>query len=116
MRVKIIDSWAHLFAFANRLTGRPLAWSPTGGVNGRSSRRLRLVLTLLVGWPLVTFALVVAGAATHMGSLGNVDYWPPLVASAVYTLAAVLVLQPLGETRWIVPVVEPEVAPLSAAA
>lgn len=98
MRTKIVYAWAHLFAFRDRVVGRPLSWSPTGGSGGRSSRRIHLVKTLIVAWPLTTVALVVSGPAVHMDSVLDLDYWPPLAALVVYTLAAVLVLQPLSET------------------
>ena len=98
MRTKIVYAWAHLFAFRDRLARRPLAWSPTGGLDGGTSRRLRLVKTLIVGWPLATLSLVVAGSAAHMSSALDFNYWPPLAASTLYTLAAVLTLQPLGGT------------------
>jgi cellulose synthase (UDP-forming) len=98
MRTKIVYAWAHLFAFHDRLAGRPLSWSPTGGLDGHASKRLQLVKTLIVAWPLTTLSIAVAGSAAHMHSPFDVDYWPPLAASALYTLAAILVLQPLGQT------------------
>jgi cellulose synthase (UDP-forming) len=98
MRTKIVYAWAHLFAFRDRLARRPLAWSPTGGPDRGTSRRLRLVKTLIVGWPLATLSLVVAGSAAHMSSAFDFNYWPPLAASSLYTLAAVLTLQPLRDT------------------
>ena len=112
MRTKIVYAWAHLFAFRDRLARRPLAWSPTGGPNGASSRRLRVVKTLLVAWPMATFAAVIAGSMTHMESLLDVDYWPPLAAAGVYATVALLVLQPLGRTRYVgSPTAAPRPAP-----
>lgn len=101
MRVKLVYAWAHLFAFGDKLVGRPLSWSPTGGSGQRNGRRLRLVTALLVAWPAAAFAAVVAGSAAHMGSLTNVNYWPPLIASFVFAAAAALVLRPLGATRYV---------------
>jgi hypothetical protein len=95
---QIVYAWAHLFAFRDRLTRRPLSWSPTGRPSGRSSRRLRLVKALIVAWPLTTLSFVIAGSAAHMGSPFDLNYWPPLATSALYALTAALVLQPLGET------------------
>lgn len=96
MRTKIVYAWAHLFAFRDRVVGRPLSWSPTGGPGGLSSRRIHLVKTLIVAWPLTTVALVVSGSAVHMDSVLDLDRWPPLAASVVYTLAAVLVSAAIG--------------------
>jgi cellulose synthase (UDP-forming) len=101
MRTKIVYAWAHLFAFCDRLARRPVEWSPTGGADGTSSSRLRIVKTLIVAWPLATFAAVVAGSVAHMESILDAKYWPPLAASAVYAAAAACVLQPLGTTRYV---------------
>ncbi len=101
MRTKLLYAWAHLFAFHDRLVGRPLSWSPTGGSDGLGQHRIRLVIALMVGWPLVTFAALVAGSAAHMDSVTDVDYWPPLVLGALYLATAAGVLQPVGQTRYI---------------
>ncbi|MCY7302376.1 MAG: hypothetical protein LH654_04940 [Thermoleophilia bacterium] len=100
MRVKLVYTWAHLFAFTDTFVGRPLAWSPTGNQRGGSSGRLRLAKFLLVGWPVAVFAAVVAGSIAQMASITDVNYRPPLIASCVYALTAVLVLRPLRFTRY----------------
>lgn len=102
MRVKLIHSWAHLFAFKDRLTGRPLQWNPTGGTDrGETSNRLRLVKFLLVAWPLASFAVLVCGSAAHMSSATDLNYWPPLSCALLYLSTAVLCLRPLGETTYV---------------
>ena len=111
MQTKLVYAWAHLFAFRDRIAGRPLSWNPTGGPNRRSSGRLRLVRTLLVAWPLTTFGLVLAGSALHMRSLLDVHYWPPILASAGYAGVALMVLRPLGETRCVIDRVDADAGP-----
>lgn len=98
--MKIVYTWAHLFAFADRITGLPLAWSPTGGATGRPSRRIALVKALLVGWPLGTLAVVIAGSLTHMNSPFDTNYWPPVAAATAYAAIAASTLKPLGTTRY----------------
>jgi len=101
MRTKLVYAWAHLFAFADRLRGRSLAWSPTGGPNGGSSSRLRTVKLLLVGWPLACLGGVIVGSALHMGSVLDLNFWPPILSAGLYATVSALVLRPLGETRYV---------------
>lgn len=109
MRTKIVYAWAHVFAIHDRLTGRRLAWNPTGQP-ASASRRLLLVKILLVAWPLATVGAVVAGSAVNMSSPLDLRFWPPLALAGVYAASAVLVLRPLGET------VYREIAPAPAVA
>lgn len=95
MRTKLVYSWAHLFAFRDRLVGRPVAWSPSGGSRQSGSKRIRLFKVLLVGWPLLCMVGVIAGSAAHMTSLMDVNYWPPLLFSGTYALTALMILRPL---------------------
>jgi cellulose synthase (UDP-forming) len=108
---KLVYAWAHLFAFADRLSGRPLTWSPTGGPNRRSSNRLRLVKALLIGWPLVTSTLTTAGAVLHMQATTDLDFWPPIAAAVLYAVIALLALRPLGSTRYIAQLTSLQVRP-----
>jgi hypothetical protein len=109
--VKLVYAWAHLFAFKDRLAGRPLSWSPTGGAPGRASGRLRAVQAMLVVWPLLVVGLVVAGSVAHMSSPVDLDYWPPLVASGIYAAVAVAVLRPLPERDYVLSAAAAEAEP-----
>lgn len=94
MRTKMVYAWAHLFAFADRLRRRPLSWSPSGNSTTGRSRRLTLVLALLVGWPLLTLAVALAGTA-RAGGLASPHFLPVLLFEAVFAAVAMSVLQPL---------------------
>ena len=101
MRTKLVYSWAHLFAFADRIRHRSLQWNPTGSTRHSRSARLTRVKCLLVGWPLATLALVLAGSATHMHSPYDVNYLLPMISASTYATTAVLVLRRLPAARYV---------------
>lgn len=104
MRTKVVYAWAHLFAFRDKLAGRPLQWSPTGGAgSGRPSRRLGLVKWLLVAWPMTVLAGVLGGSIAHMASPLDLAYWPPIALATVWASVSVAVLAPLGRTTYLAP-------------
>lgn len=96
MRCKIVYSWAHLFAFRDRLIGRTLRWNPTGEtVVLKSSGRMLYVKALVVGWPLLTWSAAVGGSAVHMDGLLDTHFWPIIALATVYAVSAACVLAPL---------------------
>lgn len=102
MRTKIVYSWAHLFAFRDKIFDRPLAWSPTGNSStGGASGRLWQLRVLLVGYPVLCLGAMFAGAALHMSGPLDLAYWPPLASALLYAGVSASVLRPLPETTYV---------------
>lgn len=95
-RTKMICAWAHLFALADRLRGRPLSWTPSGQSGEMSrTRRMQLVRSVVVLWPLAMLAGSVAGCAAHMSSPADTRFWPVLVSELIFAGTAAATLAPL---------------------
>jgi cellulose synthase (UDP-forming) len=97
LRTKLVYSWAHLFAFADRARGARLPWNATGGeAAGRAGLdRITVLRICLVGWPVLALGLVLTGCALHMDGVLDVNYWPMLVFAVGHAFSAVCVLRPL---------------------
>ena len=101
MRTKLVYSWAHLFAFADRIRHRSLQWNPTGGTRDSRSARFTRVKCLLVGWPLVSLAAVIGGSAAHMHSLFDINYLLPVTSATIYASTTLLVLRRLPTAHYV---------------
>ena len=97
LRVKVIYTWAHLFAFYDRLTNRALAWHPTGQGTSRPQSRVRLAMRLIIVWPALVGAAVVAGASMHMSGLFDTRFWPLLALTVAFVAIHVTTLAPLHQ-------------------
>ena len=86
-RTKMIYAFAHLYAFADRVSGRPMRWTPTGN-SSRLGPRIRHVRALVLGWPVAVFVIAATGCAVHMHGPFDVAFWPVLITTGVFAATA----------------------------
>jgi cellulose synthase (UDP-forming) len=95
--VRVLSSWAHVFALWDMCTGRPQGWRPSGA-KGQDGRR-RLMIGL-IGWSLGSAALWTTLAAWRMMSMDAYNFSLTFVLG-VFQLVVVgrILLAPRSEPR-----------------
>jgi cellulose synthase (UDP-forming) len=97
--VRVLSSWAHVFALWDMATGRLRGWQPSGsGANGQSDRRR--LWTALICWSLGTAALWTGLAVWRMMTLDAYNFILTLVLG-VFQLVVVgrILITPRAELR-----------------
>ncbi len=97
--VRVLSSWAHVFAFSDALRGQLRSWQPTGAGVKRPDGRRRLWIGL-IGWSLST-GVVWAGLATwRMMTMDSYNFFLPFVLG-VFQLVLVgrIMIAPRMEAR-----------------
>ncbi|CAM9620212.1 unnamed protein product [Ectocarpus sp. 6 AP-2014] len=83
-RIKVIQSYAHLFAIKDRLMGTVAAWVPSGGgASKASSKAYDNSVRVLVTWNVVSTILIVGGAIW----MATVHPWYHFAAPVVLTMS-----------------------------
>jgi Glycosyl transferase family group 2 len=104
--VRVLSSWAHVFALWDMLTGRLRGWQPSGtGAKGRSDRRR--LCTALICWSLGTAALWTGVAVWRMMTMDAYNFILTFVLG-VFQLVVVgrILIAPRTE-----PATEPRIEP-----
>jgi cellulose synthase (UDP-forming) len=76
--VRVLSSWAHVFAFWDALRGQLRSWQPTGAGVKRQDGRRRLWIGL-IGWSLGTGALWTGLATWRMMTMDSYNFFLPFV-------------------------------------
>ena len=97
--VRVLSSWAHVFALWDMLTGRLHGWQPSGSGAKRQDGRRRLMIGL-IGWSLGSAALWTALAAWRMMSMDAYNFFLTFVLG-VFQLVVVgrILMAPRNEPR-----------------
>jgi cellulose synthase (UDP-forming) len=97
--VRVLSSWAHVFALWDMLTGRLRGWQPSGTGAKRQDGRRRLMIGL-IGWSLGSAVLWTGLAAWRMMSLDAYNFFLTFTLG-VFQLVVVgrILLAPRSEPR-----------------
>jgi cellulose synthase (UDP-forming) len=97
--VRVLSSWAHVFAFWDAYRGRLRSWQPTGASAKKHHDRRRLWIGL-IGWSLGTGVLWTGLATWRMMTMDSYNFFLPFVL-AVFQLALVgrILISPRTEAR-----------------
>jgi len=97
--VRVLSSWAHVFAFSDALRGQLRSWQPTGASAKKHDGRRRLWIGL-IGWSLGTGALWAGLATWRMMTMDSYNFFLPFVLS-VFQLVLVgrILISPQMEAR-----------------
>ena len=87
--VKVVYSWAHVFAVWDSLRGKEMGWDPTGSAGGGSSRGARRFWTGMWLWTLPTAVLWTAISAERVLHYDTVAF-TPVFLTAVFNLVVIL--------------------------
>jgi cellulose synthase/poly-beta-1,6-N-acetylglucosamine synthase-like glycosyltransferase len=97
--VRVLSSWAHVFAFSDALRGQLRSWQPTGAGAKRPDGRRRLWIGL-IGWSLSTGVVWAALATWRMMTMDSYNFFLPFVLG-VFQLVLVgrIMIAPRMEAR-----------------
>ena len=82
-RVRIIQSYSHLFAIKDKIMGSAIAWVPTGGgaSSKSSSQAYDASVKLMLAWTTLVTFLVIGGSAWFMTSFPWYHFLPTILLS-----------------------------------
>lgn len=95
--VRRIFGWAHAFAIADILRGRPMGWTPTG-TQASGGQQVRAWKVLYPLWGGVTICLWLGMSLYRGATMGWVDFLPILLLGLLYAIAILRIYQPTGRT------------------
>jgi cellulose synthase (UDP-forming) len=95
--VRRIFGWAHAFAIADTLRGRPMGWTPTG-TQASGDKQVRVWKVLYLLWGGVTICVWLGTALYRGATMGWIDFLPILLLGLIYAIAILRVYQPTGGT------------------
>ena len=86
-RVRIIQSYSHLFAIKDKIMGSAIAWVPTGGgaSSKSSSQAYDMSVKLMLVWTTVVTFLIIGGSGWFMTSYPWYHFVPTILL-AVFNL------------------------------
>eukprot|EP00903_Cladosiphon_okamuranus_P011813 g11101.t1 len=79
-RVKVLQSYAHLYAIKDRLMGTAATWVPSGGGASKSAKgAYESSVRVMVAWNVGSTALIVGGSIWRITDYHWYNFFPPIV-------------------------------------